>query len=355
MKKFIKKIVLYVSAYLIISNLLFLFVPYHFGNPWYSSKIKFLEKKEDSIGLNTFFFGSSRVYRQINPTIFDSICSVNSGYTSSAKIKSFNLGAPATFAPQTYYLYENFLESKLSEKAKYCFLEISDVQKIPDDQLGQERTNYFVNSKILSFASRSFFNDKRYNIPRKVYSTSIYFVSFLENLFHLGHLREGLMDKKYYDLAYVGIERNGFYPLESEYQETNDNGLKNVFSERKQKLIDNPSVLNKRKVNFLELEKKSNNNNCNNINLKKIKHLIEKSKEKDIHLFFILSPRLDSKEIFNLSKKIPKQHIINMGSPNVYPEFYSLENSFDIGHLNNKGADLYSKKIALEFFNSFKK
>ena len=53
-------------------------------------------------------FGTSRVFEQINPFIFDSVC--NSA--SSENISSFNLGAQATFSPQNF-LYENFLNYKL--------------------------------------------------------------------------------------------------------------------------------------------------------------------------------------------------------------------------------------------------
>ena len=175
MKSFVKKIILFVGIYLVITNVIFLFVPYHFGNPWYSTKVNFLEEKEKDISFNTFFFGSSRIYRQINPSVFDSICSSQKSLLDK-KIRSFNLGAPATFAPQTYYLYEKFLDSKLSGKVKYCFLEISDVQRLPSDQLGQERTNYFIDLNTLLFSCKSFFNDTNYDIAHKMYYSSLYFL-----------------------------------------------------------------------------------------------------------------------------------------------------------------------------------
>ena len=61
--------------------------------------------------------------RQIDPYIFDSTIRDQ----IKQDVSSFNLGSPATFCPQNYYLYEKFLESEISEKAKYCLVELMPV------------------------------------------------------------------------------------------------------------------------------------------------------------------------------------------------------------------------------------
>jgi len=63
MKKLVIKIALFLIVFVLIRISILLFVPYHWGNPWYSSKIQYLEKTQ--LKPNTIFFGSSRIYRQI--------------------------------------------------------------------------------------------------------------------------------------------------------------------------------------------------------------------------------------------------------------------------------------------------
>ena len=121
-KPFIKKLFVFYFLYLILSSFISVLTPYHQGNPWYSTKIQFLEKNNQIVH-NTFFFGSSRIYRQIDPHLFDSTLNLS----LQESVSSYNVGAPATFNPQTYYLYENFLKSKLSNGVKYCFIELMNV------------------------------------------------------------------------------------------------------------------------------------------------------------------------------------------------------------------------------------
>ncbi|MCP3933638.1 MAG: hypothetical protein GY705_31610, partial [Bacteroidetes bacterium] len=114
MKYFLKNILLYFLIYLGLSFIISICVPYHWGNPLYSVKISYLEKENDR-PFNTYFFGSSRVFRQFDPTLFDSLAHA----FTNEEIRSYNMGAPGTIVPQTYYLYERFLNSELSNGVKY--------------------------------------------------------------------------------------------------------------------------------------------------------------------------------------------------------------------------------------------
>ncbi|MDC1161878.1 hypothetical protein OAT18_00395 [Tenacibaculum sp.] len=62
-----------------------------------------------------------------------------------------------------------------------------------------------------------------------------------------------------------------------------------------------------------------------------------------------MSPRYGNQKALNLSLQIPEENFIDMSNPLNYDLLYSYENSFDIGHLNSKGAMLYSKMLGIEF------
>jgi len=343
MKPFFIKILTFFLLYLLVSVVISAFTPYHWGNPWYSTKIQFLEQDSDTEH-NTFFLGSSRIYRQIDPNIFDH--TFNS--LSQEKISSFNLGAPATFTPQSYYLYENFLKSDLAKNVKYCFLELMEVDLLTDYFLHQERTTYWQNFSDILFVEKSILNNNGLKIEQKIKSTINYTISYFENIFHLGHFGQHLLKRKYYDEKYLGPYNNGFYPLQFEYNTTTDPIVKEDLLDRKNTIINNPKLIDNRRTHILSFYKNISNI-YDSVHLRRIEELINKSKEKGILLIFILSPRNVGQELINLSRQISKTNLIDMANPQIYNELYEYDNSFDIGHLNEKGSTKYSQLIAIEF------
>ncbi|MDC1161877.1 hypothetical protein OAT18_00390 [Tenacibaculum sp.] len=272
MKLFVKRLFLFFLIYVAFSLVISFFTPYHWGNPWFSSKIQFLEKNHKT-EYNTFFFGSSRVYRQIDPEVFDS--TFNS--MSKEKISSFNLGAPATYNPQSYYLFEKFLNSELSINAKYCFIELMEVDFLLSNYfLHQEKTSYWQNYSDILFVGKSIYSNKQLSFKKKRKSSINYSVSYLENILHLGHFGNQIINSSYYDDKYIGTQRDGFFPLEYDYETTKDKKVKKHLYDRKQSIIEKPELIENRKIKIAD---KYNNisNNYDKVNLNRILELIQKS------------------------------------------------------------------------------
>lgn len=343
MKSFVKRLFLFFLIYVAFSLVISFFTPYHWGNPWFSSKIQFLEKNHKT-EYNTFFFGSSRVYRQIDPEVFDS--TFNS--ISKEKINSFNLGAPATFNPQSYYLFEKVLNSELSKNSKYCFIELMEVDLLSDYFMHEERTTYWQNLSDILFVGESIYYNKHIGFKRKLKAALNYSISYLEKVLHLGHFGNQMIKPNYYDDKYIGSNMNGFFSIDYDFKTTKDKAVKNNLYERKQSILENPEIIENRKKNIVNCHNNISNN-YDKVNLNRILELIQKSHQKGIQLIFILSPRSSSQKLLNLSRQIPENNIIDMSNPQKYDLLYNYENSFDIGHLNANGAYWYSKLLAIEF------
>ena len=343
MKSFITKIVLLFFLYCTLSFVISYFTPYHWGNPWFSSKVQFLEKNIES-ECNSFFFGSSRIYRQIDPVVFDSTFNT----ISKKKIKSFNLGAPATFNPQSYYLFEAFLNSELSKHAKYCFIELMDVDLLNDYFMHEERTSYWQNYSDLLFVGKSIYSNTELGFSKKMKSGLNYSVSYIENILHLGHFGNQILNPNYYDDKYLGTQKDGYFALDFDYQTTKNKTLKMHLYDRKQRILKKPELIKNRKKDIANYYNNISNN-YDKINLNRILELKQKCNKKGIQLIFILSPRNGSQKLLNLSQKIPEDNLIDMSNPLKNDLLYNYENSFDIGHLNSKGSYLYSKMLAIEF------
>ena len=343
MKRFALKISFFLVLYVLIGVVISAFVPYHWGNPWYSSKMQYLEEV-DKTKYNSFFFGSSRIYRQVNPTIFDSTLQGMDGIST----QSFNMGAPATFCPQSYFMYDKFLESDRAPQARVCFLELMEVDGIRDFFMHQERTTYWQNPKDVIFAVQSMVNNDRISLLAKLKYSSNYLISYCEKILHLGHFGQQITTRDYYDEKYTGPERNGFLSLETDLRTTNDPEVKEHLSARFAVPRKDSSLLIKRKRSILS-HYQTISDTFDQVNLKRIKDLIGQSKARGIHLVWVLSPRNASQELVNISRQLPKEHFIDMANPEFFASLYTLRYSFDTGHLNDKGSDLYSKLLAIEF------
>lgn len=346
MKKnvFLLKVLVFFALYVFISILISFFIPYHWGNPWYSSKIKYLENSEDN-NYNTFFFGSSRVYRQINPSVFDRVANLSNDDT----IRSFNLGAPATFCPQTYYLYEEFLKTDVSDKAKYCFIELMGVDYISDNMMHQERTTYWQTYTVIEFVFKySFFPNGSFKFDYSRAKMFLrYVLSYIENTLHIGHFGQQILDNNYYNTRYIGNSNNGFYSLESDLKDSNDEFL----IKRRIKFLSDSSQLELRKSIIKSDYSERSTSRLDNVAAKKLNELICISKNKGVKLFFILSPRYRSVESLSLLNSIPSEHLIDMCNPATNIDYYMFEKSFDVGHLNDIGADIYSANLATVFLS----
>jgi hypothetical protein len=349
MGKFIRKIVIYVSVLFMLIQVLYAFIPYHWGNPYFSVKVNHLEAPLNN-SYNLYFFGSSRVNRQIDPFVFDSVIRQD----SKIKIKSFNLGSPATFCPQSYYLVEKFLDSGIGKNAKYCLVELMPVNPINDFFFHQEQTNYWINHNELEFIIESNLHNKRLSHNTKTNNIKRYLTSYIENMLHIGHMGKQIITDNYYDTRFIGPNIDGYYPMDHELRTVKDELIVNHLTQISEEIKKDSSILNTR----LNIAIENYNNiadDFDSVHFNRISKMIENANELDIHTVFFISPRNSSQELINLFNAIPNENKIDMGNPFLYKDYYLLKYAFDRGHLNENGAQLYSVDIAKELIQLIEK
>lgn len=330
MRKLIAKIGLFVVILFVIEKMIESFFPYHSGNVWVSTKIRHLQENE--ISPNLLFIGSSRIYRQVDPTIVDRV--LQTGLKQN--IRSFNLGGPSVFCPETYYLLEHLLEDEsINKDLKYVVVELMDIQNIDRHLQHQERSSYWMDTERFKFGITS---------TKSVYYLKNYAIAALENTFNLGHYGEAFLVENYYEDRFLGGNQNGYYPLDKALQnEPNDKVWFNL-RQRRENLMKDTLLLQQ----VMRVEEKlfsSDRQSPNKIHLDKIKSLIEQFNASEIQLVFTIPPRYLSKETLALFQEIPERHRVDLGSPQAYSELYTTKYSFDSGHFNSRGGIIYSIKL----------
>lgn len=338
MKKFILNIFLFlllIIVYTVILNTLF--TKSLSGNDHNLRKTNYFNKYKNQY--NTFFIGSSRTFRHINPLIFDSIVNAN-GLT----INSFNFGTPATYYPECFYVLENLIQN--NNHIKYVFLELQQVNDIGKVNLFASKTFYYLNTKYLSFITNYALNSNM-NFLHKISFIGKYYIAYLYKLIAARYLL--ILQKDSSGDYVLGKNKNGFLSLNdhlllttAEYKEINNN---------RGKLLKDTTVLRKRaEISIRSFG--SGNYNSNNYFNKYMINWVNKLNKLNVKLYFIIPPRLKSYEEFiALQKTEIGNRIINMADASLYPQFYQFKYSFDIGHLNKYGADVYTRILSNQFLS----
>jgi hypothetical protein len=112
-----------------------------------SQKFRFFAAHKDEF--DTLFIGSSRVYFQISPAIFDRVTR-----ESGTPTHSFNFGIGGMYLPETAYLLEQILNLK-PRKLRWVFIEYDEVQTkwSPENQTSR-RALYWADWKRVSLLLR---------------------------------------------------------------------------------------------------------------------------------------------------------------------------------------------------------
>lgn len=321
---------------IIINQVIIHFLPFWYGNPLFSLKLKYLKNNEDKY--NTLFLGSSLIRRDIDPECFDKNTTIHT--------ESFNLGTNGTFNPESYYIYD-YLLKKDSLKSKYIFLELQNNFLFFSWFLHTTKIRYWLNPRYFIYSLKILYYSNR---PKKQKITEIgyCFASFFEKHFNI-ELYQGLKTdyyskyKRYYE-AYQPDKReyNGYKPIETD-NDINDLKARNLF-------LADTTQLTHRKEKSEQQFSNHNNLNFNKVFYEATMDLLERSKEKGYHIIFLLLPQHDNyDELLPILEKLPEENKIELANGNTYPELYITENTYSLHHLNSKGAKIFSKSLAEKF------
>jgi hypothetical protein len=335
MKKFIKNSITFLLFLVLILGIKKVITPYYMGNNLFNSKLNYYNFNYNNEKYNTVFFGSSRIYRHINPILLDSLLYLQN-------LKSFNFATPGAFNPESYFLYENFIDNLTNNDIKYAFLELQELNYISEKNLQTTKANYWNDLHFLNYSYNYILASKNSKSLKCKYIFN-YTVSYIYSFLDFKILENKFKLK---DIKHIGL--NGFYPLDKELIDSKNNeGLSNRYIT----FNSDTTVLNKRILEAQNSKKILNNNDINQYHLEYLISLINKSNKKDIKLIFILPPRLsknDYLQLIPLANSLPQKNIIKLNDPEKYKVLYMAEYSFDIGHLNSKGANFFTKYLADE-------
>jgi len=208
----------------------------------------------------------------------------------------------------------------------------------------EERTIYYQNPREVVFALNAIWSREDMSFQNKIGPTSRYLISGLENLINIGQYGKELLRRDSTSEFFVGPARDGFLSLDEDMASNPDQLVRLNQEQRMNNLEKDIEVIERR---ALESEHTDLGfESCSLPECHRVQELIDKADEKNIQLIFLLPPRNVSPHLIQIFQSIPHQHRIDLSSSITYPQFYAIQNSFDIGHLNEKGSELFTIEIA---------
>lgn len=333
MKKFLQHTLVFIGIFWILNLIPHAFLSPYFGNKWYTVKYRHFAKNQEQF--NAVIWGSSRIDRHADPGAL-------SAALQDHQVSFFNIGCPGTYSPEELYLYEMFLGSLEQHPIDYAFLELQPLREPGGPNQFTWKGLYWMNLDYCVFSTRAVL-DARFRVHRK--GTAILTVGITYAKRFLSGWKALFF--RYQELpgrAMLGRNGDGFYPLDDALADRE--GTDTSLANRQAEFLADTTVLDERRLLADAAFSGKVRPYLNEAYLGKLLALIEASDKQGVHLVYIIPPRLARYgELVALKDRLPPRHIIELADPRKYPELYQVDYSFDVGHLNKKGAAVFTRYL----------
>jgi hypothetical protein len=315
-----------------------------FDPSWYYGNDALRVKMDDygsQSGLyNTAMIGSSCIFWNLDPVLFDSLQPAAWG------IHSFNFGSGGTIPPETYHILDNLL-ARYDHSLRQIIVELRDDIHFPAHHVNTLRKRYFMNPRWYAYVVRSGTGSP---VPREERHTVFrrYGLALLERLCNIDYFNSiyGPADElDNLNRKREGSFRNrsvqGFLPV-----------LYNREIEVREAFLKDTSQLAFVASQVRSFKGPGGSVYVNKFHVDHIQGVINKCNSKGIHVVFLIHPKLDPvyvQRTVALARYIPENHLIDLSDPDAFPELYLVKNSLNNNHFNIRGTEILSNLAARKF------
>ncbi len=297
---------------------------------------------------NTLFFGSSRIYSQVIPEVFD-----KTAKEKGLALNSYNFGIPAMRAIDSTVLLETVLANP-PKNLKWVFFEsILDKGYEPIPNARTHRAMYWHDWESTGFAARYILSSDE-SLPNKAVLLSSHFLPFLYHHLNVGRLFRQMLPSSFsleeQAVAAEFTATEGFYALSDETAPE-----RQQFLNDQQAYLDSVAVLGSRTADtpwsptVLENSKDSKAYLSTNKAML-LNRITEAVRAAGAEPVFIDPPSLHLENDFPAAQKLGKiDRLLTYRDPNRFPQLYTLQNRYDADHLNRAGSEEFTRLIAQDF------
>lgn len=337
MGKLVFKLLALSGILVILSVLLNSFLPTFWARSDLDAKSSYLNEHRDEY--NTVFIGSSCIIHHVDPVLFDSLAGVDGN-----KIHSFNLGIPAFQFPESYRMVESTVLDKPG--IKYVYIELTPVAlEIPDLIENTPQNYYWYTREHADLLCRQIQQSEFVEDKGKTVLIRKHLLGFIEKSLFIGGAEVLLKSEAGNSESWILSqckERQGFISLDTEAKQ---NPNAEVFRDRRIAFESDTSILAER-FRLASAYRIDVAGAPSTPYSRFVGNFCREMESKGIEVYFVVAPRLrDYQSIREVISEIPADRIIELYSPEKYPQFYQFRYSFDRGHLNALGASIFTREL----------
>jgi hypothetical protein len=286
---------------------------------------------------NAVFVGSSRVYMEISPKLFDETVQA-----SGHDVRSFNFGAPAMVPPESFLLVKKIL-TRRPPKLKWVFIEWAEVRtRIDERNKATVRLTYWHEWPETAFISRCISSSLgKWGSPRRTIANAIeyarqmypHFQLFLVNDTNLGRGTELPGDRR--------------TPRDRAERVEHTAGYRPLHDRRPIADSDAPSY---ERVLASMRSRRGKNKISDAVLRRAIYDIEDEVTRRGAVPVFIVPPTTQSVHAELLTEDTARKHVVfAFNDPDAFPELYRFERRWDFEHLNPAGADEFTRELAGRF------
>jgi hypothetical protein len=313
------------------------------GNMALSMKMQDYLKIQDSV--NTVFVGSSCIFWNLDPVIFDSIM------PPDWQIKSFNLGSSAFTPPETYWFVHELIR-RYPGKIKNIILELREPLPYNEKNRHTLRERYWLTPRWYSYIIKSELRNHDLPANERFYTMLFTTESYAEKLFNVGYFNTLLNQD-------AAVKQNRNKKI-SQYRKNGMRGMLPIDEGHERiktpEFLKDTTMLAKMASAQKYLRQKNDPGQLNQMHLKAIQDLIKQCRQENIHLVFLFHPKTTYRQLpgtIGLMKHIPAGNLLDLADPDSFPELYLVENSLNNNHFNRKGTRVFTQLAGAGFIGSF--
>ncbi len=309
-------------------------LPVFWGSPGLDFKVRHVVEWMPTY--DRVFIGSSHLFRQVMPHVLDS--ALGDGK------RSFNMALAAVYSPEAEIACEQVLRGPHPPPEVY--LELMPFVVFEQRSFDHYRSWYYMDAPTTATLLR--------------HDATLRGVRPIARLEHIGNdlrafayaaTKPGLQDRflgdgRTLDTASVmGPLGDGHLPFE--WQQTHDPRGKGLRA-RAEALAADTGVIAERARAIARVHQGASSSAMSTVHKARIERLIRLADDRGVRLRFVLPPLWPVREevVVGLLAAIPEDRRIDLSDPARFPEFYRMENIFDAGHLNARGARLFTLRLA---------
>lgn len=328
---------------LLVSLSLFAFVATtHWVRGWVPDLRKLEWYEQEGEGVDVLFLGSSHVYRQMDPAIFDEV----RGAEAKGQ-RALNIGMLGMELFEEGYMLRRLLEDP-QESLKWIIVEAHpfSVSMQNENDFGRRRIGWhdtWVTWRAIKGLQDADLPDEE---RRSLFDRHV--EHWWRRTINIGHGVEMVgswfdIDRKPFgDSQGLGRNRDGYFPLEPKTAKQRNLAMRQAFLKR-------PGEMH-RGVQGLSEVKEDLPPDPRLLSL--VRELEDMAAEQDVNLVWWIHPNLKRYHGWRtMLEEGDIRYLIAFDDPARYPDFYRMKMRFDLYHLNRQGAEMLTEELAREFLH----